>query len=183
MSLGLSLQPILRNFTQLRKSTCATFLEQTCAINDCVSPIEQRLWCKLSSLAQRLWRNLCHKRCQVNLRSCEKFSCVKFCEIGCWPTTDTVIGYNCQNGPQITLSLKLFHSSTSSLHDFLSLLRTLPARRLLFTPWTVLTATSSSPLHITAAGSPIRACASAPGSYKESFEPFGNAQTSNHFCL
>ncbi|XP_033635266.1 phosphatidylinositol-binding clathrin assembly protein LAP-like isoform X10 [Asterias rubens] len=41
----------------------------------------------------------------------------------------------------------------------------------------VLTATSSSPLHITAAGSPIRACASAPGSYKESFEPFGNAQT------
>ncbi|XP_033635269.1 phosphatidylinositol-binding clathrin assembly protein LAP-like isoform X13 [Asterias rubens] len=43
----------------------------------------------------------------------------------------------------------------------------------------VLTATSSSPLHITAAGSPIRACASAPGSYKESFEPFGNAQTTN----
>ncbi|XP_071801485.1 phosphatidylinositol-binding clathrin assembly protein LAP-like isoform X2 [Asterias amurensis] len=41
----------------------------------------------------------------------------------------------------------------------------------------VLTATSSSPLHVAAAGSPIRACASAPGSYKESFEPFGNAQT------
>ncbi|XP_038059159.1 phosphatidylinositol-binding clathrin assembly protein LAP-like isoform X6 [Patiria miniata] len=43
----------------------------------------------------------------------------------------------------------------------------------------VLAATSSSPLTIPAPGSPLRACTSAPCSYKDSFEPFGNAQTNN----
>ncbi|XP_038059155.1 phosphatidylinositol-binding clathrin assembly protein-like isoform X2 [Patiria miniata] len=44
----------------------------------------------------------------------------------------------------------------------------------------VLAATSSSPLTIPAPGSPLRACTSAPCSYKDSFEPFGNAQTKDN---